>query len=73
VLGADLCLARVADNHFVRAEIGLLAAHRVSEYLTLVSRYRFRATDEFAGPSERENRFSFEGTYVQIRLPLRDR
>lgn len=61
VLGADLRLARVEENRFVRGEIGVLYDYEVNDYLSLVPRYRYRATDEFEGESEEEHRFSING------------
>ncbi len=61
-LRTDLRLARVIpDDRFLRGEIGLLYSHRLNPHLSLVPRYRYRATDEFGGPTEREHRFSLNG------------
>lgn len=58
-LRSDLRLAsRTQDDRFTRGEIGLIYSHPVNPHLTLEPRYRYRATDEFFGPTQKENRFS---------------
>ncbi|MDQ3256513.1 MAG: DUF2490 domain-containing protein [Acidobacteriota bacterium] len=62
VFGGDFRFGQVAEeNRFVRGEVGFLYKQKIGKFLTLVPRYRYRATQEFNGASENENRLSFDG------------
>jgi len=67
--GGDFRLGqRAAENRFLRGEFGLLYRQPVGAFLTLVPRYRYRATQEFNGANEKENRLSFDAV---VSFPLK--
>ncbi|MGI8996888.1 MAG: DUF2490 domain-containing protein [Pyrinomonadaceae bacterium] len=61
LLGGDLRAGRVVDARFLRGDVGVSYSYKPSKHVTLRPFYTYRALQEFTGPNENENRFSFEG------------
>jgi len=59
--GGDLRFGQVAENRFIRGEAGFLYKQKISNFFTVVPRYRYRAEQLFNGASTTENRLSADG------------
>jgi len=60
-VGGDLRVGQVDKNRFARGEAGCLYKQKISNFFTVVPRYRYRAEQLFSGASTTENRLSADG------------